>query len=96
MAGESLFASLVVVTIVNGAGLVIILLGGAGCTMLPLGFGFEGFLIVAGGVVTSPSSSGMVGQYVFSTCLRAGRRMGFERKKSMPESRHSFTLLSSA
>jgi hypothetical protein len=46
------------------------------------------FDAVPGGVV-SDSSSGMVGQYVLSTCLSAGRRMGFERKKSMPDSRHS-------
>lgn len=48
-----------------------------------------GFLSTAGGVVVSPSSSGIVGQYVLSTCFSAGRRIGFERKKSMPESRHS-------
>jgi hypothetical protein len=46
------------------------------------------FDAVPGGVVSN-SSSGMVGQYVLSTCLSAGRRMGFERKKSMPDSRHS-------
>ena len=40
-------------------------------------------------------TSGIVAQYFFSTCFRAGRRMGFGRKKSMPESMHSLTLLSS-
>jgi hypothetical protein len=65
------------VTSVNGAGLS----ANAGP--------FAGDLLDPGGVVLSPSSSGIVGQYVFKTCLRAGRRMGLERKKSMPESRHS-------
>lgn len=32
------------------------------------------------------SSSGMGGQYLLRTCLRAGRRMGFDKKKSIPES----------
>lgn len=44
----------------------------------------------------SSAASGIVAQYRLSTCLRAGRRMGLGRKKSMPESIHSFTLLSSA
>lgn len=51
--------------------------------------GPAGFLSIAGGVIPSLSSSGIVGQYVLRTCLSAGRRIGFERKKSMPESRHS-------
>jgi hypothetical protein len=34
----------------------------------------------------SESSSGMGAQYVFKTCFSAGRRIGFDRKKSMPES----------
>jgi hypothetical protein len=41
---------------------------------------------IMGGVVASPSSSGIGGQYLLRTCLRAGRRMGFDKKKSMPES----------
>ena len=52
-----------------------------------LGFSVAATVAVCGGVVSA--SSGMVEQYVLSTCLRAGRRMGLERKKSMPESRHS-------
>ena len=44
----------------------------------------------------SSAASGIVAQYRFRTCLRAGRRIGLGRKKSMPESMHSFTLLSSA
>ncbi len=44
----------------------------------------------------SSAASGIVAQYRLSTCLRAGRRIGFGRKKSMPESMHSLTLLSSA
>jgi hypothetical protein len=59
--------------------------GAAGWGAWPLG---DLMMLEPGGVV-SPSSSGMVGQYVLRTCLRAGRRMGLERKKSMPESRHS-------
>lgn len=43
----------------------------------------------------SSEASGMVAQYLFRTCLSAGLRMGLGRKKSMPESRHSLTLLSS-
>lgn len=42
------------------------------------------------------SASGMVAQYLFSTCFSAGLLIGFGKKKSMPESMHSFTLLSSA
>jgi hypothetical protein len=57
--------------------------------------GFEVACAVLGGVV-SISSSGIVGQYVLRTCLSAGRRMGFERKKSMPESRHSCNVLACA
>jgi len=49
-----------------------------------------------GGGVISPSSSGIGGQYVFSTCLSAGRRIGLDKKKSIPESRHSLTFDSSA
>ena len=45
---------------------------------------------------TSSAASGIVAQYRLSTCLRAGRRIGLGKKKSMPESIHSFTLLSSA
>ena len=44
----------------------------------------------------SSVASGIVAQYRLRTCLRAGRRIGLGRKKSMPESMHSFTLLSSA
>jgi hypothetical protein len=65
----------------------------AGCDVPP--FGFEVACAVLGGVVSS-SSSGIVGQYVFRTCLSAGRRIGFERKKSMPESRHSCNVLACA
>ena len=42
------------------------------------------------------TASGIVAQYFFKTCFRAGRLMGLGRKKSMPESIHSLTLLSSA
>jgi hypothetical protein len=70
---------------VKGAVVVSKLLGAAGCAARPLGIEAP----VPGGVVESLSSSGIVGQYVLSTCLSAGRRMGFDRKKSMPESRHS-------
>jgi hypothetical protein len=64
-----------------------------GCFDFDFGFGAPFALVVAefGGVVSS--SSGMVGQYVLRTCLSAGRRMGFDRKKSMPESRHSWSML---
>ena len=48
------------------------------------------------GLSDSSAASGMVAQYLLRTCLRAGRRIGLGRKKSMPESMHSFTLLSSA
>ena len=44
----------------------------------------------------SSAASGIVAQYRLRTCLRAGRRIGLGRKKSIPESMHSFTLLSSA
>lgn len=50
-------------------------------------------VVLPGGV--SGSSSGIVWQYVLRTCLRAGRRMGFDKKKSMPESRHSYNALAS-
>jgi hypothetical protein len=76
IAGESSLVWSCVATSVNGAGL-----GPAGS------FDFVG--PVPGGVLDSVSSSGMVGQYVLRTCLSAGRRMGLERKKSIPESRHS-------
>lgn len=82
MAGESSLGSLVA-TMVKGARPV--LFGGTGCDALPLGCAE----LVVGGVVDSLSSSGIVGQYVLRTCFSAGRRMGLERKKSMPESRHS-------
>lgn len=62
-------------------------------TARPFDLDFDGSI---GGGVISPSSSGMGGQYVFSTCLSAGRRIGLERKKFMPESRHSLTFCSSA
>ena len=90
MAGDSSARrlSLVPETMVNGA--VDPAAGGAGFTATPFGFGVK--TAEPGGVV-SDSSSGIVGQYVFRTCLRAGRRIGFERKKSMPESRHSYGLL---
>lgn len=45
---------------------------------------------------TSSAASGIVAQYRFKTCFRAGLRIGFGRKKSMPDSMHSLTLLSSA
>ena len=90
MAGDSSARrlSLVPETMVNGA--VNPAASGAGFTATPFGFGVK--TAEPGGVV-SDSSSGMVGQYVLRTCLRAGRRIGFERKKSMPESRHSYDLL---
>jgi hypothetical protein len=92
MAGDSSARrlSLVAVTMVKGA---VELADGAGFAAAPFAFGAA--VAVLGGVV-SESSSGMVGQYVLRTCLRAGRRMGFERKKSMPESRHSYVLLACA
>jgi hypothetical protein len=43
----------------------------------------------SGGVTPSFSSSGMGGQYVFRTCFSCGLRIGFARKKFIPESRHS-------
>lgn len=86
IAGESsgcLAAALVVVTMVKGAVVEV-----EGCVALPLGItGAPGGNCVG----DSSSSSGMGGQYVFRTCLRAGRRMGLERKKSMPDSRHSWS-----
>lgn len=87
MAGDSSVRrlSLVPETMVNGA---VEPAGGAGFTATPFGFGFGVKTAEPGGVV-SDSSSGIVGQYVLRTCFRAGRRIGFERKKSMPESRHS-------
>ena len=44
----------------------------------------------------SSAASGIVAQYRFNTCLSAGLRIGFGKKKFMPESMHSLTLLSSA
>jgi len=46
------------------------------------------------GAVASPSSSGIGGQYVFKTCFRAGRRIGLDKKKFIPESKHSCSPLS--
>jgi hypothetical protein len=86
MAGDSLWS--LVATIVKGARLPVLVLmlpGAAGCDALPLA---GAALLDPGGVVDS-SSSGMGGQYVLRTCLSAGRRMGLERKKSIPESIHS-------
>jgi hypothetical protein len=88
IAGESFLARSSLATMANGAVLEV---DGADFDALPLPFAFGNF--ESGGVFDSVSSSGMVGQYVLSTCLRAGRRMGLERKKSMPESRHSCVLL---
>jgi hypothetical protein len=87
MAGESCGLVVPVESIENGAVLVFVaLLGATGCAVC----------VVAdvGGVVDSLSSSGIVGQYVLSTCLSAGRRIGFDKKKSMPESRHSYVFVS--
>lgn len=42
--------------------------------------GSDGF---SGGLTLS--SSGMVAQYVFSTCFRAGRLIGFAKKKFIPQ-----------
>jgi hypothetical protein len=53
-------------------------------------FDLEG--VSAGGVFSPSSSSMMGGQYVLRTCLSAGRRMGLDKKKSMPESIHSLTF----
>jgi len=47
-------------------------------------------------ISTSSAASGIVGQYRFSTCLSAGRRIGLGRKKFMPEAMHSLMLFSSA
>jgi hypothetical protein len=87
MAGESSRLASLVATMENGAVVLVltVFLGAAGWAACPLG-GFEALDV--GGVVDSLSSSGMVGQYVLSTCLSAGRRIGFDRKKSMPDSRH--------
>lgn len=74
-------------TIVNGAGVEV---EGVVVAAFSSVFGTA----VSGGVFDSASSSGMVGQYVLRTCLSAGRRMGFERKKFMPESRHSCMVIS--
>jgi hypothetical protein len=86
IAGES-FCLVLVEIMENGAALAVLfvaLVGAAGLAALPLSA-----VLDDGGVFDSVSSSGMVGQYVLRTCLSAGRRMGFERKKSMPDSRHS-------
>jgi hypothetical protein len=80
---------LVADTMVKGA---VVFAPGAGTTTAPFVLGAS--FAEPGGVV-SESSSGIVGQYVLRTCLRAGRRIGFERKKSMPESRHSCDMLAS-
>jgi hypothetical protein len=91
MAGES-FCRVLVEIMENGAALTVVLavlLGAAGLAAWPLRA-----VLDDGGVFDSVSSSGMVGQYVLRTCLSAGRRMGFERKKSMPESRHSCVYVS--
>jgi hypothetical protein len=87
MAGESSRLASLVATMENGAVVLVLtlLLGAAGFDACPLDF-FAALEV--GGIVDSLSSSGMVGQYVLSTCLSAGRRIGFDRKKSMPESRH--------
>jgi hypothetical protein len=82
------FLSLVPATSVKGA--VDGTCATVGCFGSDFGAPF-GLVAVFGGVVSS--SSGIVGQYVLRTCLSAGRRMGFERKKSMPESRHSWSML---
>jgi hypothetical protein len=91
IAGES-FCLVLVDIMENGAALAVltVLLGAAaGLLALPLGA-----VLDDGGVFDSVSSSGIVGQYVLRTCLSAGRRMGLERKKSMPESRHSCVYVS--
>jgi hypothetical protein len=86
IAGESseCRAALVVVTIVKGA-VVVLLLEVAGCVTFPLDLVGSPAGICGG----DSSSSGMGGQYVLRTCFSAGRRIGLERKKSMPDSRHS-------
>lgn len=92
IAGESSGCrrSLVPVMTVTGAVAALVLPNiVAGCIVFPFSFDES-----AGGVDASGSSSGIVGQYVLSTCLSAGRRIGFDRKKSMPESRHSYDLIS--
>jgi len=63
-----------------GIGLASVLVFGAGLLALPFMFA----VVLAGGVVDSSSSSKIGGQYVLRTCLRAGRRIGFDRKKSCP------------
>ena len=47
------------------------------------------------GLSGSSGASAIVAQYFLRTCFNAGLLMGLGRKKSMPESRHSLTLLSS-
>jgi hypothetical protein len=80
--------SLVGTAMVTGAFAEFILTG-AGLAGVGRPFAFGADVSVAGGVVASPSSSGIGGQYVLRTCLSAGRRMGLDKKKSMPDSRHS-------
>ena len=63
----------------------------AGCMACP--FCFEDVAPTTGLGTASNSSSGIGGQYVLSTCFSAGRLMGLDRKKSMPDSRHSYILL---
>ena len=65
--------------------------GPAGCTAYPLCF--EDVTSTAGLGIASNSSSGIGGQYVLSTCFSAGRLIGLDRKKSMPDSRHSYMHL---
>lgn len=94
-AGESVVLDSLFATMLKGARVADadVVVGGAwlaDAVALPFGTLFS-TVLEPGGVV-SLSSSGMVGQYVLRTCLRAGRRMGLERKKSMPESRHSYEV----
>ena len=93
IAGESLCS-----TFVTGDLMTLLLAGGRACegaVTPPFAFAFACERSDGGGVV-SPSSSGIGGQYVFSTCFSAGRRIGLDKKKFMPESRHSLTFCSSA
>ena len=80
MAGDP-FPSPVVGTMITGAEALL------ACESVARPFALNTVDSVAGGVVAdSPSSSGIGGQYVLSTCFSAGRLIGFDRKKSIPQS----------
>jgi hypothetical protein len=88
MAGD---VSLLRVIVVTGATGLLVLAGAdvEGTARPLLGFDEAEASSVAGGVVAASFSSGIGAQYVLRTCFSAGRRMGLDKKKSMPESIHS-------